>query len=66
MREALSEERLTALGQQAAAAKLENMMTIIDLDELTRDELYELAQTTGIEGRSDMNKDELINTLQGA
>ncbi len=64
MREALGEERLMDVGQQAASAKLENMMTIIDLDELTKDELYELAQTTGIEGRSGKNKDELIKTLQ--
>ncbi len=66
MREVLGEERLTEIGQQAAQAKLENMMTIIDLDELTKDELYELAQTTGIEGRSQMDKDELLKTLQGS
>lgn len=66
MREALGEERLIETGQQLAQAKLENMMTIIDLDELTKDELYELAKTTGVEGRSEMNKDELIKTLQGS
>lgn len=66
MREALGEERLTEVGQQAAQAKLENMMTIIDLDELTKDELYELAQTTGIAGRSQMDKDDLVKSLQGS
>lgn len=44
MREALGEERLTGVGQQAAQAKLENMMTIIDLDELTKDELVKTPQ----------------------
>ena len=34
------------------------------LDELTRDELYELARESDIEGRSGMTKDELIAALR--
>lgn len=33
-------------------------------EEWTRDELYERAQEIGIEGRSDMTKDELIEQLR--
>lgn len=34
------------------------------LDELTKDELYELARESDIEGRSGMTKDELIAALR--
>ncbi|MHA6287026.1 DUF7218 family protein [Maricaulis sp. CAU 1757] len=33
-------------------------------DEWTKDELYERAQEIGIDGRSDMDKDELIKALR--
>ena len=33
-------------------------------EEWTRDELYERAQEIGIDGRSDMDKDELIEALR--
>ncbi len=33
-------------------------------EEWTKDELYERAQEVGIEGRSDMSKDELIDALR--
>ncbi len=33
-------------------------------EEWTKDELYERAQEVGIEGRSDMTKDELIEALR--
>jgi hypothetical protein len=35
------------------------------LDDLTKDELYELAQESDVEGRSGMTKDELITALRG-
>ena len=34
------------------------------LDELTKEELYELAQAADIEGRSTMSKDELVRALK--
>jgi hypothetical protein len=34
------------------------------LDDLTRDELYELARESDVEGRSGMTKDELIAALR--
>lgn len=34
------------------------------LDELTKDELYELARESDVEGRSGMTKDELIAALR--
>ncbi len=33
-------------------------------EDWTKDELYDKAQDVGIEGRSDMNKDELIDALR--
>lgn len=37
----------------------------VDLESLTKAELYELAQEADIEGRSSMDRDELIDALQG-
>lgn len=37
----------------------------LELDERTRDELYNLAREMNIHGRSDMRKDELVAALRG-
>jgi hemerythrin-like domain-containing protein len=37
-----------------------------DLIDLTRDELYDRAKAAGLEGRSDMSKDELVQALSAA
>lgn len=37
-----------------------------NLEEMTKDELYERAQKADIPGRSDMTKDELIKALRSA
>lgn len=37
-----------------------------DLDSMSRDELYQRAQELGIEGRSEMTKDELVAAISGA
>ena len=39
---------------------------IQNLEEMTKDELYERAQKADIQGRSDMTKDELIKALRSA
>ena len=52
-------ERATRGLPPAAAA------SAADLESLTRDELYERAKEAGVEGRSDMTKDELIKALGG-
>jgi hypothetical protein len=38
--------------------------TAANYEDRTKDELYERAQEIGIEGRSNMNKQELINALR--
>jgi hypothetical protein len=38
----------------------------VDLEDLSRDELYRRAQEADIPGRSDMTKDELIHALRSA
>ncbi|MEU6698445.1 Rho termination factor N-terminal domain-containing protein [Pseudonocardia sp. NPDC046786] len=35
-----------------------------DYEDMTRDELYQRAQRVGIEGRSDMTRDQLIEALR--
>jgi hypothetical protein len=37
-----------------------------NLEEMTKDELYERAQKADIQGRSDMTKEELIKALRSA
>jgi hemerythrin superfamily protein len=67
MRSQLSEDRMMSIGEEAMAAK-EALMTEAreagPLIDLTKDELYKLAQEKGIEHRSDMNKKELITALR--
>jgi hypothetical protein len=60
-------ERLESLGQAVEATKGQLMSeaeTGGPLIDLTKEKLYELAQERGIEGRSDMNKDQLISALR--
>ena len=35
-----------------------------DYEDMTKDELYQRAQRVGVEGRSDMNRDQLIEALR--
>jgi hemerythrin superfamily protein len=68
--QALGAERLTALGEEMLRAKGVDPATASagasgdDLVDLTRDELYEKAQELDITGRSDMNKDQLIEAIR--
>ncbi len=54
-------------GQTATQGLDPNYSTPADgLDESTKEELYEEAQNLGIDGRSTMNKDELLNAVRAA
>jgi hemerythrin superfamily protein len=60
----LGAARLSELGRELASAKRSELAAKGLLIDLTKDELYELAQSTGVEGRSDMSKDQLVDALQ--
>jgi len=66
LRSAATEEQLQELGRQC-----EDMVVAageeppLDPATATRDELYEQAKRQDVEGRSDMNKDELAAALEG-
>ncbi len=70
LREAMSDEDLQELGRRLRAAKSRAPISpmlegdVIDLSDATRDELYSKAQELGIEGRSDMTKDELAEAIR--
>jgi hemerythrin superfamily protein len=67
MREDITPERLSALGEELAGLKRELLAQAKSagpLIDLTKEQLYELAQDKGLEGRSDMSKDELISALR--
>ncbi|MBO0893562.1 MAG: hemerythrin domain-containing protein [Acidimicrobiales bacterium] len=59
----LGEDRMNALGEQLVQAKRRQLSRTGGLGELTKEELYELAQGSGIKGRSEMSKEELVNAL---
>ena len=70
----LGNERLTALGEEMMRAKGMDpsatpatgtpAVSADELVDLTRDELYAKAQELDISGRSDMNKDQLIEAIR--
>lgn len=59
----LGEGRMEALGEQLVQAKRRQLSRTGGLAELSKDELYELAQGSDIKGRSDMSKEELVKAL---
>lgn len=61
-RKAVSDEQLQQLGIALAQAKLE----LGGGDSMTKEALLEMASQQGIEGRSSMTKDELIQAVQSA
>jgi hemerythrin superfamily protein len=71
LQEELGADKLTELGEQLAEAKQRAMRSVGasgsvvegDMTEMTKEQLYRQAQEAGIEGRSDMTKDELIQAL---
>lgn len=67
MRQDLGDDRLDRLGEEAAQVKQQLLAEAEEggpLMDLTKEKLYQLAQEKGIEGRSDMTKEELISALR--
>lgn len=64
-RQAVSQSELEDLGLRLEQAKqaAPRKPSAKDLQALTRDELYEFAQTIDLDGRSDMSKDDLAKAL---
>jgi hemerythrin superfamily protein len=67
MRSRLSHERMRTMAEKIASAK-ETLMAEAEqagpLVDLTKEELYQLAQEKGVEHRSEMNKKDLISALR--
>jgi hemerythrin-like domain-containing protein len=65
LQEVISAEELGDLGQRLANAKSSapNKPSAQDLQVLSVDELHEFAQVIEVEGRSDMNKEQLASAL---
>lgn len=65
LKEKLSEKELEELGERLEQAKREapTRPAPQELKALSQEELYEFTQKLGIEGRSKMDKDELISVL---
>lgn len=57
-----SKEKAARIANARANGSLDHKGT--ELEDRTRDELYEEAQKIGVEGRSDMTKDELIDAIR--
>ena len=57
-----SKEKAARIANAQAAGTLDHKGT--HLDDRSKDELYDEAKEIGIEGRSDMDKDELIDAIR--
>ena len=69
LRKVFGEDRLEAMGKKLQEAKARHGVAPVSLEglkALTRDELYDMAQTQDIDGRADMTKDELAEALAAA
>lgn len=58
-----SKEKAARIANAKAAGSLDNDST--HLENRSKEELYKEAKELGIEGRSDMGKDELIEAIRG-
>ena len=57
-----SKEKAARIANAQAAGTLDHKGT--SLDDRSKDELYDEAREIGIEGRSDMDKDELVEAIR--
>jgi hypothetical protein len=62
--EGASKEKAARIANTDRSAAGERGGTTSEYEELTKDELQERARDIGIEGRSEMDKDELIKALR--
>ena len=61
-RDGASKEKAARIANAQAAGTLDHEST--HLEDRSKDELYDEAKEIGIEGRSDMDKDELIEAIR--
>ena len=61
-RDGASKEKAARIANAQAAGTLDHDST--HLENRSKDELYDEAKEIGIEGRSDMNKDELVDAIR--
>lgn len=59
----MSKEKAARIANAKAGGTLDHNST--RLEDRTKDELYDEAKEIGIEGRSDMSKDELVKAIRG-
>lgn len=60
--EGMSKEKAARIANAKAAGTLDHDST--HLEDRTRDELYDEAKDIGIDGRSEMSKDELVKAIR--
>jgi hypothetical protein len=61
-RDGASKEKAARIANAQAAGTLDHKST--ELEDRSKQELYDEAKEIGIEGRSDMNKDELVKAIR--
>lgn len=66
LREAISDDELVNLGTRMRRAKTSAPVSpSMEAEAMTKDELYDKARDLGVDGRSQMGKDELANEVTG-